>query len=195
MNEKAKTTKTSHLPIIIIIAAFIAVVSITMTKKQSASEFVDDSGNIIVSNTNSYANWFGKEVPDFTITDIEGNEHRISDYRGKNLIIVFWATWCYPCKVEVPHLIELRKQESEDDLALIAITNDKIDTVRNFVNTKGINYTVASLGNTYLPGPFANVNAIPTSFFIDPDGKIKSVVVQSLNLEQIKAILNAKLIK
>ncbi|MBN2588885.1 MAG: TlpA family protein disulfide reductase [Sedimentisphaerales bacterium] len=179
MNEKAKQNN-SLIPIAIITIAVIAVGTFATLKKQS------------VTASDSFSQWFGTDAPDFTVTDIDGNKHSISDYRGKNLIVIFWATWCPPCRAEIPHLIELRNQESEDNLAMLAISNEDTEKVKNVAKEQKLNYTVASLGNTPIPRPFAEVKAIPTSFFINPDGKIKTVVVQSLTLKQIKTILNAK---
>ena len=61
-----------------------------------------------------YTSWYGKPAIDFTLTDIKGKEHKLSDYRGKNVMFVFWATWCGPCLMEIPHLIALRNIISED---------------------------------------------------------------------------------
>ena len=195
MPDESKTKNKSLIRILIITAVLSLAVTILNHKSLSIADYVDKSGNIVVSKNNSFSQWIGQEVPDFTVTDIEGNKHSISDYRGKNLVVLFWATWCPPCRAEIPHLIELRNQESEDNLAMLAISNEDSDTVINFAKAHKLNYTAATLGNTSLPRPFAEVRAIPTSFFIEPDGKIKTVVVQSLNLEQIKTILNAKLIE
>ncbi len=191
MAEQIKKSN-SWIPLILIGAIVAAGAVVTSLKKTSISEYVNKSGSIVVPGDSSFAKWFGKEAPDFTVTDINGNKHRLSDYRGKNVLVVFWATWCPPCRAEIPHLIELRKEVSQDKLAMLAISTEDSDTVKNFAKAEKMNYTVASLGNTYLPGPFSDVEYIPTSFFIDTNGKIKTVVVQSLTLEQIKAILNAK---
>ena len=181
MTEKNKNNKILF-PVLIFVFGIIAV-----------AMYVNKSGRIVNSENNTFSQWIGKEAPDFTVTDINGNKHSISDYRGKNLVVVFWATWCPPCRAEIPHLIELRNQESEEKLAMIAIsTSEDADTVKNFAKQQSLNYTVAALGNSYLPSPFANIEFIPTTFFIDPDGKIKTVVVQSLTLKQINAIINAK---
>lgn len=190
--DEVKTGNKSKLPITLIVIAVIAIVIIATNKNSSTSNIVDKSGNIIISESNPFSQWFGKEVPDFTVTDIDGNKHSISDYRGKNLMVIFWATWCPPCRKEIPHLIELRKQESEDNLAMLAISTEKPEDVKTFAKNQKLNYTVATLGNSFLPRPFAEIQYIPTTFFIDTDGRIKTVVVQSLNLEQIKTILNAK---
>lgn len=179
MNEEAKHNN-SFIPVAIITIAIIAAGTFATLKKQQ------------VTASDSFSQWFGTDAPDFTVTDIDGNKHSISDYRGKNLIVIFWATWCPPCRAEIPHLIELRNQESQENLAMLAISSEDADKVRDFAKAQKLNYTVATLGNSYLPRPFAEVRAIPTSFFIDPDGKIKTVAVQSLTLKQIKAILNTK---
>lgn len=182
----------SWFPLILISAIVAAGAVVTSLKKTSISEYVNKSGTITVPGDSSFSKWFGKEAPDFTVTDINGNRHSLSDYRGKNVLVVFWETWCPPCRAEIPHLIELRKQVSKDDLAILAISSEDAETVKDFAQSRQMNYTVATLGDSYLPAPFSDVEYIPTSFFIDQNGKIKTVVVQSLTLEQIKAILNAK---
>jgi len=136
--------------------------------------------------------WFGKTAPEFTVTDIEGKQHSLSSYRGKNVLVVFWATWCPPCHKEIPHLIELRKEMSEDELAIIAISNEAPGTVKPFVNSKGINYSVASVAGAMLPSPFADVTSIPTAFYIDRNGRIKFATVGLVELDDTKAILKAE---
>jgi len=139
----------------------------------------------------AYISWHGKHAPDFTSSDINGKQHKLSDYRGKNVMIIFWATWCRPCLTEIPHLIELRKTISENELAMLAITNERPETVKIFVAKNSMNYTVL-LNRGTLPKPFSNVNAIPSSFFIDPDSRIKLATVGLIPLNDIKAILQAR---
>ncbi len=138
-----------------------------------------------------YQSWYGKPAPDFALTDIAGKEHRLSDYKAKNVIIVFWATWCGPCLREIPHLIKLRETVGEDELAMLAISNEGPDLVKRFVARAKINYTVL-LDRGALPEPYNTINAIPSSFFIDREGKIKSATTGLLSLNEIKAILEAE---
>lgn len=144
----------------------------------------------------SYTSMYGKPAPDFTLTDLAGNEHKLSDYRGKNVLIVFWTTWCAPCRLEMPHLIELRKTVSEDELAILAISNEKKAIVKKVVEKVGINYTVL-LEKDDMPEPFGvmrifRTTGIPCGFYIDPVGKIKLATSGLTTISEIKAILKAE---
>jgi len=138
-----------------------------------------------------YQTWYGKPAPDFTLTDLAGKEHKLSDYKGKNVLIIFWATWCGPCRMEIPHLIELRKTVSEDDLAMLAISNESPALVRTFVEQAKMNYTIL-MDQGSLPGPYNTISAIPSGFFIDRQGKIKLATTGLVSLDEIKAILDAE---
>ena len=140
----------------------------------------------------AHSPWYGKPAPDFTLTDIAGKQHKLSNYRGRNVMIIFWATWCRPCHAEIPHLIALRNIIGEDKLAMLAISNENPSLVKKFVADKKINYTVLSNPGA-MPPPYSQIRGIPSSFFIDPDGKIKLATSGLLSLGEIKAILQAPL--
>jgi peroxiredoxin len=137
-----------------------------------------------------YNDWFGKEAPDFTLTDLNGKEHKLSDYKGKEVMLVFWATWCGPCRIEIPHIVELRKSISEDKLAILAISNESEEVIKNFVQTNNLNYTVL-ISKSTLPEPYSLVTGIPSSFFINSEGKIKFGTMGTIDLNVMKAIVEA----
>jgi len=146
----------------------------------------------------AFTYWYGRKAPDFNLTDITGRQHRLSDYRGKNVMLIFWAAWCRPCIMEMPHLIELRKTTGEDKLAMLAISYitkvplNTTEMVRSMVEQQKINYTVFSVHIGELSKPYSEITGIPCSFFIDPEGKIKLATLGVLSLDTIKAILQAE---
>lgn len=147
----------------------------------------------------AYTSWIGRTAPDFTLTDVSGKKHKLSDYRGKDVMLVFWATWCGPCIMEIPHLVELRETTSEDKLAMLAISytsvmpSNTIDKIKDFVRqNKEINYTILPADADDMPAPYSQVNAIPCSFFIDAQGKIKIATEGLISLGEVKAILQAE---
>jgi peroxiredoxin len=135
---------------------------------------------------------YGKDAPDFALKDLQGKQHRLSDYKGRNVLVVFWATWCPPCKKEIPHLILLENRMPADKLKILAITNEDPQLVRKFAADNNINYTVL-LDNGILPLFFMAVPAkgIPSAAFIDPQGKIKFATIGYLPFEDTRAILAA----
>ena len=143
----------------------------------------------------AYQSWYGQAAPDFTLKDLAGKEYRLSDYRGKTVLLVFWATWCPPCKMEVPSLIKLRNDIPEENLAILAISDEKPDLVKRFVAAQNINYTIL-LDTGKMPAPFGfkrvyGTSGVPCSFFIDPEGTIKLGTGGLISLNEIKAILQA----
>jgi peroxiredoxin len=146
----------------------------------------------------TFKSWYGKMAPDFYLTDITGKQHRLSDYRGKDVMLIFWATWCGPCIMEMPSLIELRKTIDEDKLAMLAISyittipSNTTERVKSMVEQRKLNYTVISVDVGSVSAPYDQVTGIPCSFFIDPEGKIKLATIGVLPLDAIKAVLQAK---
>lgn len=140
----------------------------------------------------AYMSWFGKTAPGFRLTDITGKSHTLYDYRGKNVMIVLWGTWCPPCREEIPHLIALQKLLA-DKLAIIAISIEKPDVVKRFVTQNGrINYTVIAADESAVPAPYSEITGFPSAFYIDPDGKIKFAALGAMTLGTMRAIVTAQ---
>jgi thiol-disulfide isomerase/thioredoxin len=147
----------------------------------------------------AFTTWSGKKAPDFAIIDITGKQHKLIDYRGKNVMLIFWAPWCRPCIMEIPYLIELRNTVSEDKLAMLGISfltampPNSAETVKKFIGrNKQINYTIFAVDSTDMPTPYNLVNSIPCSFFIDPNGNVKIVTEGLISLPEVKAIIEAE---
>jgi peroxiredoxin len=120
---------------------------------------------------------FGNNSPqasDFTVKDLKGREISLSNYSGKVVFLNFWATWCGPCKAEIPDLIEAYKQYKDKGMEIIGISLDRISpkSVLKFAEKYKINYPIImgteKILNDYDPGPY-----IPTTIIVDQEGKIR----------------------
>jgi thiol-disulfide isomerase/thioredoxin len=114
----------------------------------------------------------GKVAPDFTLQDLDGKPVKLSDYRGKAVLLNFWATFCGPCKVEMPWLVELQKQYGPQGLQIVGVALDDSgkDTIQKYAKDMGVNYTILqgqdSVGDAY------GAVGLPATFYIDRNGKI-----------------------
>ncbi len=118
----------------------------------------------------------GSMAPDFTLKSTEGNTVRLSDYRGKAVLLNFWATWCPPCKIEMPWFVDLQKQYGAEGLQVIGVSVDddaekNADKIGKFAKEMNLNYLVL-LGNDKVSDQYGGVEGLPTTFFIDRSGNI-----------------------
>jgi thiol-disulfide isomerase/thioredoxin len=118
------------------------------------------------------------KAPDFTLTNIAGEDVSLSDYRGKVVIVDFWATWCPPCRRGIPDLI-LIQNEYKNKVVVIGISLDQANTkagVPEFAKRMGINYPIVYFNDKVI-NDFGGVAAIPTTFIIDQKGNIVKKMV------------------
>ena len=115
-----------------------------------------------------------KLAPSFTLLDINGDEKSLSDFKGKVVILDFWATWCPPCRAEIPHFVELYDEHKDKGLEVIGISVDwnAERVVGPFAEENGINYTLL-LGSDDVSNAYGGIVSIPTTFLIDRDGGIR----------------------
>lgn len=114
------------------------------------------------------------EAPDFTLQTITGEEVSLSDYRGKIVFINFWATWCGPCRTEIPAFVELQDEYGTDNLVILGISVDQGDrsVVTKFAKEYNINYEIL-YANGEVVGKYGGIRSIPTTFIVDRDGFIR----------------------
>ncbi len=113
------------------------------------------------------------EAPQFTLSDMKGRPISLSNYRGKVVILDFWAPWCPPCRREIPDFISLQNQYASQGLQIIGIGLDQPNNVASFVRQYGINYPVV-VGNDAISNLYGGVSGIPTTFIIDKEGNISN---------------------
>lgn len=137
----------------------------------------------------SYKEYIGAPVPDINLVDIDGKNITLSQLKGKHVILDFWATWCGPCKMEIPHLIKLAG-EGKNNLVIIGISSERKEVLKDFAKENQMNYPVVSESN--LPKPFDRIPSIPTTFFIDSNGIIQKVLVGYHDYETLKTNASAE---
>lgn len=114
---------------------------------------------------------------ELTLKDINGRYIRLSDYRGKVILINFWATWCPPCRKEIPDLIKLQREYGSHGLQVIGVTYppQKLGEVRRFVRRAKVNYPVG-LGTNDTKLLFSTSEALPLTIVIGKDGAIRDII-------------------
>lgn len=119
------------------------------------------------------------QAPDVAIQALGGPTWRLSDHRGKVVLVDFWATWCGPCRMTIPHMIEMRRQIGEDRLEIAGISLDKggAAMVEPFVRQMGVNYTILLDPQARSADQFGGVQGIPAFFLIDRSGRIAASMV------------------
>jgi thiol-disulfide isomerase/thioredoxin len=111
---------------------------------------------------------------DFTMKDVEGKDVSLQSYKGKVILLDFWATWCGPCKVEIPHFIEFQQKYGPKGLQVVGVSvDDTVDKLAPYVKDMGMNYPVLQgLGHDAVQDAYGPILGIPVSVMISRDGKI-----------------------
>ena len=117
-----------------------------------------------------------RPAPDFTLKDADGKSVKLSDYRGKVVLLNFWATWCGPCKVEIPWFIEFEQKHKDNGFAVVGVSMDEDgwEVVKPYIEARRVNYRVL-LGDDATAQNYGGVESLPTSFLIDRQGRVASV--------------------
>ncbi len=131
----------------------------------------------------------------FVFKDMKGQEQRLQDYRGKWVLVNFWATWCPPCLEEIPDLIALYEAHRNKDLAVIGVALDSTkDSVVEFVAKKKISYPIV-LGDYDLAAQVGEVEALPTSYLYDPTGKLVSYQQGMVTRTSVESYIKSKTVR
>ncbi len=142
----------------------------------------------------------GKPAPPFTLEDLNGVKRSLDSYKGKAVLINFWATWCAPCKIETPWLIELRNQYEAQGFEVLGISMDDIDRgdaqklsdekrqIARFVQQEQMPYPVLIDGDS-ISQPYGGLDSLPTSFFVDRNGIVVAAQLVLTSKAEIEANL------
>jgi len=130
-------------------------------------------------------------APDFFVKDLQGNAVRLADYKGKVLFVNFWATWCPPCRAEIPDFIEAFKNNESKGLEILGLSVDKLSPkeLQSFVSGAKMNYPVA-LADSKIVGDFQPGQYIPATIVIDKKGIIRHREVGQMDGAKLLQLFN-----
>ncbi len=139
----------------------------------------------------------GKPAPPFTLVDLQGKKVSLADYKGRPVLLNFWATWCGPCKLEIPWLVKLRDQYKAQGFEVLGIESDNYDTdpkaydsykkgVEKSATALGIDYPVL-LGGDSISDPYGGLDGLPNSFYVNRNGVVAAQIVGLADRDEIEA--------
>jgi len=157
------------------------------SNSNSSSE--QNSTNTDLNNSNA-TEVIKVKAMDFKLKDLNGKEVSLSDFKGKKIFLNFWASWCPPCKAEMPEMERLYEETKDSDLVILAVNlGDDKSTVQEFITNNKYNFKVLLDTDTNVASKYGIVS-IPTSYFIDKDGKIINKHIGSMTIEDMKNYIN-----
>lgn len=130
----------------------------------------------------------GKPAPDFSLASVDGKATlKLSDYKGKAVLLNFWATWCEPCKIEMPWFVELQKQYGPQGLQVLGVAMDDTDPkdISEFAHKMGVNYPIV-VGKEAVGDQYGGIPYLPSTFYIDRDGKVINRVYGLVSRSEIE---------
>lgn len=174
--QKQKSFLEKNVHYIVIVAVALIVGVIYLNKPGSGNAATTQS--LPAENAAMETPSDGNMAPDFALTSTEGKTIRLSDFRGKVVVVDFWATWCPPCKAEIPDFIKLYSQYKSDGFQMLGISVDQggLAVVKPFIKNFGINYPIM-LANSQVVQDYGGISAIPTTFVIDKQGHVRASFV------------------
>lgn len=135
----------------------------------------------------------GATAPDFSVTDINGHKLTLADYKGKVVLLNFWATWCGPCEKEIPAFVELQNQYGPQGLQVVGISmDDGAKPVLAFYQRMQMNYPVA-LGDSKLAQLYGGVYGLPVNFLIGRDGRVAAQYKGATPISVLEQAIRAQL--
>ena len=125
------------------------------------------------ANGSANGQLIGNVAPDFILQTLDGKNLKLSDLRGKAVMLNFWATYCGPCKIEMPWFVELQEEYGPQGFQIVGVANDDASTedIAKFAKEMGVNYPIL-LGKESVGQSYGGVSVLPISFFLDRDGKL-----------------------
>jgi thiol-disulfide isomerase/thioredoxin len=132
--------------------------------------------------------WTGGPPPALALKDLDGGQHRLPDYRGKVILINFWATWCGPCRDEMPSIQRLKQQLDGKPFAVLAVNLDEPESrIRKFLSQMKVDFTIL-LDPERSVAKAWDARILPASYIVGPDGRIRYSLVGEINWDHEQVV-------
>lgn len=130
----------------------------------------------------------GQPAPDFTLASLDGKTLKLSDFHGKAVLLNFWATWCEPCKIEMPWFVELQKKYEAQGFTVLGVAMDDASSseIADFAKKMGVNYPIV-IGKEAVGDQYGGIPYLPSTFYIDRDGKVVERVFGLVSRSEIES--------
>jgi peroxiredoxin len=152
-------------PVVIIVVAMVVTVMLVFGFQMARR----NTGRVVSTGPSMK----GQTAPDFELQSLDGKTVHLSDFRGKGVLLNFWATWCQPCKIEMPWFAELQKQYGPQGLQIVGVAMDDAspEEIGKFAHDLGVNYPIL-IGQESVGEAYGGVQFLPATFYIGRDGKV-----------------------
>lgn len=128
-----------------------------------------------------------RAAPEFTRNDVDGHPVDLASFRGRVVLLTFWATWCAPCQMEIPHFVRWQQELGPRGLQILAVSmDDDVGPVQALTNKRGVNYPVI-MGDSQLGNLYGGILGLPVTFLIDRNGNVNAVFKARSSTAAIKA--------
>lgn len=193
----------NHMGLIKKVGGIILIVSGLVMAINGGLEIYNSSSNKseINQNNQSSENKDNDKIMsiDFTLQDQYGKEHKLSEYRGKTVFLNFWATWCPPCRGEMPHIEDLYKEynKNKDEVVILGVASPNLgnegteEDIKDFLNQNKYNFPVVMDKDGVLAYQYG-ISAFPTTFIIDKDGYVTQYVPGAMDKETMKSLIEGE---
>lgn len=180
------------IAIIVLAVAFVIVSTLKPSSPEESKNIDSNQDNETTSessnNGDSSIPQEGQPAPDFELVTLEGETVKLSDFKGKKVILNFWATWCPPCKAEMPHMQEFYEKNQEQGIEILAVNLTNLDNgkpdIKSFVEDYELTFPIP-LDEEGVVGMQYQTFTIPTSYIIDTSGVITKKIVGPMNEEMM----------
>ncbi|GIM27649.1 hypothetical protein CPJCM30710_03150 [Clostridium polyendosporum] len=185
-------------PILAVLLFSISMYTVINFNKDNSNTNSNSSTQATINNEdtvkNSQSSTTSEKVSalDFRLKDLNGKEVSLNDFKGKKVFLNFWATWCPPCRAEMPDIEKLYQETKDSDLVILAVNiGEDNNTVKSFIDKNTYNFRVLLDTDQSVASKY-DIVSIPTSFFIDKEGYIIAKKIGAMSLEEMKSYVNIK---